>query len=124
MSPSVIVVSHYAAFVNEISPVRVFRVTVRGRFADLTDEARRYLVTGQQEHDIFNSAYTTEGTFTYDSRIDFFNFRYEVRVSGDELEAAAEAHGLRETETFLRTMKFGYRHLKVTLVDMSAMWPD
>lgn len=109
---------------NEIAPVRVFRVTVRGRFADLSEEARRYLVSGQQEHDIFISAYTAEGTFTYDSRIDFFNFRYEVRVSGDDVEEAAEAHARRETETFLRTMKFGYRNLKLTLVDMSAMWPD
>ena len=103
---------------------RVFRVTVRGRFLDLTAKARSYLVGGVDEHDIMKSGYTGEGTFTYDKRIDFFNFRYEVRVGGDDPETAAHVHGLVETEGFLNTMGFGFRDLKVTLVDMSAMWAD
>ena len=59
--------------------IRVFRVTVRGRFADLTDRARALLVRSQADHDIFLSAYTPEGTFTYDAAIAFFNLRYELR---------------------------------------------
>ena len=100
----------------------VFRVTVRGRFHELTDEARRYLVGAQPEHDIFRSAYTSEGTLTYTPAIDFFNFRYELRIGGEHPATAAAAEGLREAEAFLRTMKFGYRDLKVDVVDMSAMW--
>ena len=101
--------------------LRTFRVTVRGQFAGLADEARRYLVHAQPEHDISVSAYTPEGTFTYDARIQFFNLRYEVRAADTP---AAAALGLREAELFLTTMKFGYKALRTDVVDMSAMWDD
>lgn len=112
------------AAVSDDQPARVFRVTVRGRFADLTDQARRYLVGAQAEHDIFESAYTPEGTFTYDQRIDFFNFRFEVREGGDHPAEAAAERSIAETWLFLRTMDFGSRELKADVVDMSAMWAD
>jgi hypothetical protein len=100
---------------------RVHRVTVRGRFVGLSDEARRYLVRAQPEHDIFVSAFTPEGTFTYDDRIMFFNLRYEVRcgVDGDPSAVA-----LAEAELFLRTMGFGHSGLKAVAFDVSAVWDD
>ncbi len=110
--------------VSDDRAARFFRVTVRGRFADLTDQARRYLVGAQAEHDIFESAYTPEGTFTYDSRIDFFNFRFEFRERGDQPCEAAAERAIAETWAFLRTMGFGARDLKADVVDMSAMWAD
>ena len=39
-------------------PTRVFRVTVRGQFAELTEQARALLVGSQPEHDISRSTYT------------------------------------------------------------------
>lgn len=105
-----------------MSDERVHRVTVRGRFHDLSDEARRYLVTAQPEHDIFVSAFTAEGTFTYDERIAFFNLRYEVRGADDDAEAAAR--GMREAEQFLRTMRFGHKGLRAEVADVSAVWDD
>ena len=101
---------------------RTFRVTVRGRFSGLTDQARRHLVDAQADHDIFRSAYTAEGTLTYDPKIDFFNLRYELRLAGDEPATAAGELGLAEAELFLRTMGFGHRDLKVNVVDMSGIW--
>jgi hypothetical protein len=102
---------------------RVYRVTVRGRFGELTDQARRYLTGAQAEHDLFVSAYTVEGTFTYDTRIAFFNLRYEVRLpSATATEQAAGERGLAEAEAFLRTMGFPHRGLKVGVVDATAMW--
>jgi len=95
---------------------------VRGRFSALTDAARRYLVAAQPEHDIFVSAYTEEGTFTYDERIAFFNLRYEVRGQSDS--AAAGRAGLQEAERFLATMGFGFQQLKVDVVDVTAIWND
>ena len=106
------------------TPSRVCRVTVRGRFATLTPEVRRYLEAARAEHDIFVSAYTAEGTFTYDARIDFFNLRYEIRSAADDPMADAAARGLAEASLFLRTMGFAHRGLKADVVDMTAMWND
>jgi hypothetical protein len=103
---------------------RVHRVTVRGRFRDLDEQARRYLVRVQPEHDVFVSAYTPEGTFTYDARIQFFNLRYEIRTAGAEASAEAAIAGEVEAEGFLRTMGFGHGELKVDVVDVSAIWDD
>jgi hypothetical protein len=105
-----------------MSSDRVHRVTVRGRFHQLSDEARRYLVHAQPEHDIFVSAFTEEGTFTYDERIAFFNLRYEIRGAHDDASAAATAS--EEAGLFLRTMQFGYQGLRADAVDVSAIWDD
>jgi hypothetical protein len=101
--------------------MRVFRVTVRGRFRELSEEARRYLSRVQAEHDIFVSAFTPEGTFTYDDRLAFFNLRYEVRCGADS-DPAQQA--LAESELFLRTMGFGYSHLRTDVVDASSIWDE
>jgi hypothetical protein len=98
---------------------RVHRVTVRGRFVDLSDEARRYLVRAQPEHDIFVSAFTPEGTLTYDDRIMFFNMRYEVRCAVDADPAAT---AVAEATQFLRTMGFAHSALKASVFDVSAVW--
>ena len=102
----------------------MFRVTVRGRFRDLSDETRRQLVSTQLDHDILESGYTQGGTFTYDSKIDFFNLRYEIRGDADLTADTAATEGLHEAELFLLTMRFGYRDLKTNVVDMATMWPD
>jgi len=112
---------HARGTVQDVSNERVHRVTVRGRFRDLSDESRRYLARHQTEHDIFVSAYTVEGTLTYDERILFFNLRYEIRCTTD-LDPALVA--LTEAETFLRTMGFGHTELKADVVDVSAIWDD
>jgi hypothetical protein len=102
-----------------VSEQRVHRVTVRGRFVDLSDQARRYLVGARAEHDIFVSAFTPEGTLTYDHRVLFFNLRYEVRCAVD---ADPSTVALIEAERFLRTMGFGHSALQATAFDVSAVW--
>ena len=98
---------------------RVFRVTVRGQFIDLSAATRSYLVGVQTEHDIFVSAYTEEGTFTYDERIMFFNMRYEIRAETDDKACKAS---INEAEAFLRTMGFAHKPLKANAVDTSEVW--
>lgn len=100
---------------------RVFRVTVRGRFAELTDEVRRYLRDAAAEHDVFRSQFTAEGTLSYDARLDFFNVRYEVRLTDEPTAEHAALVALVEAERFLRTMRFGHRDLRTEVMDMSAM---
>ena len=103
---------------------RVYRVTIRGQFHELSEEARRYLVAAQPEHDVFLSAYTREGTFTYDARIAFFNLRYEVRCDPADTDRDPANVGMAEAEAFLGTMKFGHRNLTTDVVDVSAIWDD
>lgn len=102
---------------------RVYRVTVRGRFRDLSPQARAYLEREQAAHDIFVSAYTAEGTLTYDPRISFFNLRYEVRLD-DGSDVSPADLGRSEAEQFLRTMGFGHSDLKVTVSEVSSVWSD
>lgn len=105
-----------------MSVEHIFRVTVRGQFDALDEKSRARLIREQPDHDIFKSAYTTEGTFTYDKDVLFFNLRYEVRTA--EGSAAAESTGVREAELFLRTLGFGFKKLKVNVVDTSTAWQN
>jgi len=63
----------------------VYRVVVRGQFSDLDDDLRARLLAEAADHDLFRSAFTAEGTFTYDERLIAFNLRYEIRVPEDAL---------------------------------------
>jgi hypothetical protein len=103
---------------------RVFRVTVRGQFAGLTQQAHAFLVRSQPEHEIFRSAYTPEGTLTYDAQITFFNLRYELRASGPDAPELVELEAVDEAERFLTTMGIGWKNLRTDVVDMSAMTND
>ena len=100
----------------------IYRVTARGRFKDLSEQAHSFLVRHQPDHDIFKSAYTAEGTFTYDEKIQFFNLRYEVRTSEGEDDAASI--GEKEATLFLRTLGYSSHKLKITVANVSAMWEE
>ena len=102
--------------------MRVYRATVRGKFGSLDDATRAYLTREQPEHDIFKSAYTAEGTFTYDERIQFFNLRYEIRCNDDSDDA--ENLACQEAGLFLRTLKIPHEITKVSVVDTSTMWSE
>jgi hypothetical protein len=105
-----------------MSTERVFRVTARGRFKNLSDHARSSLSKSQTEHDIFLSAFTPEGTFTYDKHVRFFNLRYEVRTSEGADVAGVIAQ--KEAELFLKTLGYSSHPLKISVTDASAMWGE
>jgi hypothetical protein len=101
---------------------RIMRVTVRGRFGDLSAHASEYLRSNQGQHDVSRAGYTADGTLTYDHVIDFFSMRYEIRVGEDDPDELAGARARSEAELFLRTMGFGYRDLKTVVMDMADVW--
>ena len=105
-----------------MSSERVYRVTARGRFKDLSEQARSYLLKAQPDHDIFKSAFTAEGIFTYDEKVQFFNLRYEVRTTEGPDAAGVIAH--KEAELFLKTLGYSTHPLKMSVVDASAMWGE
>ena len=105
-----------------MSDVHIFRVTVRGRFSDLSERQRTYLVESLDDHHVTRAAFTSEGTFTYDSSIYSFGLRFEIRVQGEDPGALAAELGLKQAETFLRTLGIGYQSLRVTTTNMQALW--
>ena len=98
------------------------RVIVRGRFDQLTAHAADLLRSSLDEHDVSRSEFTTEGTLTYDSRLDFFSIRYEVRLGTGAGDSVAVDHAMGEAQLFLLTMGFSYRSLTSSLTDVSAVW--
>ncbi|HEX2575363.1 MAG TPA: DUF6204 family protein [Aquihabitans sp.] len=105
---------------------KVYRVVVRGQFADLDDDVRTALLAEAAEHDLFRSAFTPDGTFTYDDRLISFNLRYEVRLADDHEHAdpaAAVATGCVErAASWLTAVGIGHKHLRATASDMADAW--
>ncbi len=105
----------------------IYRVVVRGQFADLDPEHRAVLSIHAAEHDYFHSAFTAAGTFTYDEQLVSFNLRYELRFKADADDAsehAAEQAGLDRAMAFLDGEGYGYKRLRSTATDMASMWRD
>ena len=107
--------------------LRIFRVVVRGHFHDLDEEQRALLVAEADNYEIFKSAYTADGTLTYEPNLVAFSFRYEVRDSED---SAADAEdrvieaALAKARASLDVMGVGYRHLRGTATDMTSVWSE
>jgi hypothetical protein len=104
---------------------RIYRVVVRGQFADLDADVRAGLVAEAAEHDIFRSAFTGDGTFTYDERLVAFNLRYEVREPDDTPPGATDrvmAETMERASTWLTSVGIAHKHLRATATDQSAMW--
>ena len=105
--------------------LHIFRVTVRGQFAELEPSQRAALLAVADDHSVFRSAYTREGTFTYEPNLVAFNFRYEIREPDDDgrdARAAAEQRGLELAVAALAEGSLGHKHLRVTVADMADMW--
>ena len=98
------------------------RVTVRGRFSQLTEPAQECLRSSRDQHDVSRADYTADGTLTFDSLLDFFSMRYEIRLDEGDPDELAAARAVSEAELFLRTMGFGYRDLKTVVMDMADVW--
>ncbi|MCP2168165.1 DUF6204 family protein [Goodfellowiella coeruleoviolacea] len=94
-----------------------YRVTVRGRFDQLTDAARTALLGAADQHHIFNAAYTQDGTFTYNRDLRVFDFRYLMVVEDDE-RAVAERAKQRAIAT-LTAGGYGYTNLTVSVLNMA-----
>ncbi len=104
--------------------LQIFRVVVRGRFDGLDDVDRERLRAAAADHDITVSAFTRDGTLTYDHFLYAFNTRFELRAerSPDENEAAVTATALARTAELLAALGVRGREQRVTLTDMASIW--
>jgi Family of unknown function (DUF6204) len=99
---------------------RTYRVVVRGVFDGLDDDHRATLRAQLAEHDVFVSAFTEDGTLTYDERLSAFSHRVVVRVdSGPDEESDAALAGELSALEALDRLGVGSRRLRaaVTSVD-------
>jgi hypothetical protein len=101
---------------------RIMRVTVRSRFGHLSPRASEYLRANQLDHDVSNSAYTPEGTLTYEAAIDYFSIRYDIRMGADDPDEVASDRGVDQAEHFLRAMGFDHRPLKAKVTEVADVW--
>ena len=99
-----------------MSSQRIMRVIVRDRFGQLSVHALEYLPANQDQHEVHRSRFTPEGTLTYDSLIDFFSLRYEIRLTEDDSDSLAAERAINEAERCLRTMGSTYRDLKTDVI--------
>ena len=115
--------------------LRIYRVVVRGMFAELDADTSAGLRATAAEHDIFVAAYTAAGSFTYDDRLQAFSFRYEMRVRSEDDRSAADdgAAGGEDEETVLaRSLELaaaylvergiGFKRLRSNATDMADLW--
>lgn len=110
--------------------MKIYRVVVRGQFEDLSDSQAAALREAQAAHDYLLSAFTAEGTFTYDDKLVAFNLRYEVRQNDeqaqgygpDELEELVALQSVERAGAWLRENGHPYKRLKASVTDMASMW--
>jgi len=104
--------------------LHLYRVVVRGVFDHPDDEQKARLRAAAGDHDIFRSAFTDDGTLTYDHFLHAFNTRFALRAAGEpaENEAAVTATALARTERLLADLGVQGANHRVTVTDMAAMW--
>lgn len=102
--------------------LRIFRVLVRGRFAEMSTSTRDRLIAEAGSHDVFAAAFTPKGTFTYEPSLHALTFRCEVREKGDDAEAVASDRACEMAVEYLDAHGIAYGDLSVTASDMAAVW--
>lgn len=109
----------------------IYRAIVRGMFDGVDPETRDRLIADAEAHDIFVSAFTAAGTFTYDRALVAFNFRYELRHMTDDGEssaadilAAVEASAMDLALQALSDDGLEAKHLRVRAWDMADAWRE
>lgn len=98
---------------------RTYRVQATGQFADLTPALKGRLLDEQAEHDVFVSAFTPAGTFTYTPSLTRFTLRYLLEVedaSAAEADAAVLIEGELLAADFLESRGLAHQPLTVSAV--------
>ncbi len=103
--------------------MKIYRVVVRGHFADLDEATIVRLRSEADDHHYLKSAFTKDGTLTYDEQLVAFNLRYEMRFTDDDDgECSVESEALAMAARRLEREGFGFKRLTVTATDMASMW--
>lgn len=103
---------------------RTYRITVRGRFTDLTVAQRERLRSEQAEHDMFAAKYTPDGAFLYGPELVGYQFRYLLSVeeaSPEDADLAAQLEAEELAEAGIRERGFQGRIVDTVLTCLEDM---
>jgi hypothetical protein len=94
-----------------------YRVLVRGRFADLTDDQRVNLREYLKGFDFLrDGGFSEEGALFFDEKLDFFSYRVILTAEKDAADA-----GLRRATAAIDALGVDYRGLRAKVTDMDEM---
>lgn len=103
--------------------MRIFRVTVRGWFRDLTDPQRASLVAMADAHDVVSvGAFSEAGTLTYERWLHTFTFRVQLRAEGDDAEELVVQQASEMATARVAALGAHHRSVRATAQDMADIW--
>jgi hypothetical protein len=100
---------------------RTYRVIVRGSFAGLDEARRTDLLAKVDEHDIYSTAFTEEGTLTYDRTLHAFSLRFQVRQPAEAADDDALRTGVARAEAYLDRRAITHSALRATATSVDDM---
>jgi hypothetical protein len=99
-----------------------YRVTVRGRFADLDDPARTRLLAVADQHDMLTAGgFPEDGALTYDHALDFFSFRVQLRSEVEATDRTVCDRGRTLAARAVEALEVDYRDMRASATDMDLI---
>jgi len=98
-----------------------YRVLVRGRFADLDENARDRLLAAADRHDMLTGGFSDEGSLTYDRALDFFSFRVRLRAAVEPTDRAVRDRGLALAAHAVGELGVDFRGLRASATDVDLI---
>jgi hypothetical protein len=112
-----------AAGPGEDALMRIFRVTVRGWFHDLTDQQRAALLAVADDHDVVSvGAFTETGTLTYERALHTFTFRVQLRGDGEDAEEVVLQRATGMAMAQVTELGVEHRDVRARAHDMADVW--
>ncbi|WP_027344865.1 DUF6204 family protein [Hamadaea tsunoensis] len=100
---------------------RTYRVIVRGTFAGLDAARKAELLAEADQHDLYSTAFTEEGTLAYDRALHAFSLRFEVRQGSEASDDDAIATGCLLAEELLDRLRITHGPLRGTATSVDDM---
>ncbi|MFF5026140.1 DUF6204 family protein [Streptomyces collinus] len=102
-------------------PRKSYQVIVYGKFAPLDDDQRAKLLAVADQHDLFHSKFTEEGTVTYERTLLTFTFRCAVKADAEDKTEKVVA-GVEELATAaVRDLGADVRDLRSVCTDLETI---
>ena len=99
-----------------------YRVLVRGRFTDLDDAGRDRLRAAADRHDMLTAGgFSADGALAYDSALDFFSFRVQLRAEVEANDRAVCDRGRALAARAVEELGVDFRDLRATATDMDLI---